>query len=265
MTTGNRYKSVDAADDPLDSSLQAWQHETSLFALRSIGDSRVRADYIHQSRRLSEEMLRQVDTGKLSAAEAAATTVELRKAIRRSARLHMSDLAREYSRSVEGPPISLEVLQGRVAYRLFRTQYGRLPLDQQARVNVSIVQRAGVTRLHVNQLARWTHRVALPFTILTAGVTVYRILGAERPGLAVVNEGVLWSSAYLGSGCGATIATSLWTLPAISAVVGLPVAIGVGMFLGGLVTTYAADRLFSLVAESSEQESVDDVRMHLDP
>ena len=44
MTTGNRYKSVDAADDPLDSSLQAWQHETSLFALRSIGDSRVRAD-----------------------------------------------------------------------------------------------------------------------------------------------------------------------------------------------------------------------------
>jgi hypothetical protein len=227
--------------DP-ETALDALQSEFVNFGQRFIKDERVRANYVDEAKKFSEEILDDFSHGRISAAEVARKANEMRNSLMDASRLNNSDIGRAISEAEKAAGKTLEELMEHYATKLHGRPFAELTAAEQDSVFLQIVKAAGRPN------PKWTARAALfgkvgrGLVIVSLAIAAYNISTSDRPGREAVKQGSTLGVGFLGSVAGGAAAGFVCGP-------GAPVCVAVGAFIGGLAFAVGADLTFDWLWE----------------
>lgn len=226
----------------LEEALRALESEAVNFAQRFIQDSRVRANYVAQATRASEEILAQVQQGALTAQQGAERAAATRNALLDAARLQNSDIGRAVAEAEKAAGLSLEALLERYAQRLYSRNFAALTAAEQDEVFLQVMRAAGRPNPRFTSLARNLGRAGKGLFIVSLAFATYAVLESDRPGREAARQAAGVGAGFLGSVAGGAAA-------GLACGPGAPVCVAVGAFAGGLVFAISADLTFEWLWE----------------
>ncbi len=229
--------SPSTANMELEVALTTLNSEAVSFGARFIRDGKVRAGYIEEVRRYSQQILAEVHAGRLSPSDAARQANEVRNEIMEAARLKSSDIGRAKAEALKKVGKSLEELQEHYAKTKFNRPFGQLAQQQKNAVYLEIVAASGRPNLKVSAGATRLTRVGKGLVVVSLGISVYNIATAENTGQAVAKEGVTLGAGFAGAALGGAVA-------GLACGPGAPVCSTVGVFVGGALFALGSDVTF---------------------
>jgi hypothetical protein len=232
---------ISLATDP-ETALDALQSEFVNFAERFIKDERVRANYVAEAKKFSEEILDDYSQGRITAAEAAKKAHEMRNSLMDASRLNNSDIGRAISEAEKATGKTIEELMEHYATKLHGKPFAELTAAEQDSVFLQIVKAAGRPNPKWTARAARFGKVGRGLLIVSLALATYNIATSDRPGRQAVKEGSTLGAGFLGSVLGGG-AAGLVCGP------GAPVCVAVGALIGGLAFAYGADLTFDWVWE----------------
>lgn len=207
------------------------------FGVRFIPDSRVRAQYLQQTRAMSREILDQVDKMQISLEEGVQRATALRNLIMNTLRGKTSEIAQAYAFKLKKYGTSLSELQEKYANRLFSKPFGALSENMRNKVWREIVFSAGQPRTEATRLAKILGRAGKGFIALTVIIAVYDVTTAKNKQRAIAKETAVISGGLAGSLAGAALA-------GLACGPGAPVCVGIGIFVVGTMFALGSDYAF---------------------
>lgn len=221
----------------LQSALAGFESAAANFGVRFIPDARVRAEYNHQAKALSKELLSEVSSNKITSAQAAAKAAEMRNTLMDAMRGKTSEIAKAYAFNIKTQGKSLPYLESKYSKQLFNKSFEILNSTQQNRIWKEIVFSSGRPQLKANNLAKTMGRAGKSFIALTIALAVYNIATAEDKLLASAKESAVIGGGLLGSVAGGAAA-------GLACGPGAPVCVGIGVFVGGVMFAIGAEITF---------------------
>jgi len=221
----------------LEQSLQAFESMAFNFAVRFVNDGNARVKYLDSARKLSSEILREVESGRISAHEGANRAKELRNILMEEIRRKSSDFGRSVAQNTKQVGLSLLELQEKYAQKIFSRTFSQLSEAERGQVWREIVFASGRPNPKFNLLARRMKVAGRAFLMLTIAISVYNITAAEDKTKAVAEEGAVISGGFVGSVAGGAAA-------GLACGPGAPLCVGIGIFLGGFMFAAGADYMF---------------------
>lgn len=198
-----------------------------------INDASVRENYVAKIRRMSQEILEDVQAGRATPEEGARFANEMRNRIMEESRVKTSPMGRAGAEQMKTGGKALEALIDEKAAKLFPgQQFADLSKGQRRQVFESIIESAGKSRPSVTaRIPRWrlAGRGLLFFTVAVAS---YNIWTAENKVHAGLKEGIVLGSGAAG-GALAGAATGLVCGP------GAPVCSTALFIVGGIMGALA--------------------------
>src|SRR5206468_3155917 len=123
--------------------LIAFESSAVDFGQRFIKDARVRENYVAQAKRVSEEILEEVHSGRISAQAGAQKAVGMRNGLLDASRLNNSDIGRAISEAEKATGKAIEELMEKYAGEKFGQEFAQLGAAEQDVVFIEIVRAAG--------------------------------------------------------------------------------------------------------------------------
>jgi|SRR5690606_28719327 len=221
----------------LTTAIAGFESSVANFGIRFIPDFKVRAEYQLKAKLLSQEILKDVNTGKISSFEGAKTASQLRNVLMDAMRGQSSEIARAYAVSLKTQGKSLPELESKYAKKLFGRSFDALSEAQKGKIWKEIVFSSGRPRMEANQLAKTMGRAGRGFIAVTVAISVYNIATAEDKIMASAKEGAVLGGGLLGSVAGGAAA-------GLACGPGAPVCVTVGVFVGGVMFAVGAEITF---------------------
>lgn len=223
--------------DPLQSAISELESEFLNFAQRFIKDANVRANYLAEARRFSQELLDDVKAGRLTPTAAAARANEMRNSLMEAMRVRSSDIGRAVAELEKATGKTLADLMEKYALKIYGKEFKLLSAAEQDIVYLEIVAKAGAPNPKWNARALKLGKIGRGLIVVSLALAVYNVASSERPGRQVVKEGVTAGAGLLGSMAGGA-AAGLVCGP------GAPVCVGIGVVVGGIAFGLGADLSF---------------------
>jgi hypothetical protein len=233
--------SPSTASRELELAVTTLNSEAVNFGSRFIRDGKVRAGYVEEVRRYSQQILAEVHSGRLSPGDAARQANEVRNEIMEAARLKSSDIGRAKAQALKQVGKSLGELQEHYATALYKRPFAQLAKQQKNTVYLEIVVASGRTNPKVSVGATRLTRVGKGLVFVSLGVSVYNIATAENTGQAVAKEGVTLGAGFAGAALGGAVA-------GLACGPGAPVCSTIGVFVGGALFALGSDVTFDWLA-----------------
>lgn len=221
----------------LEKAIQLLEAEAANFAYTFIKDSKVRFNYMKQSKASSESIKAAYRAGKVSAAEGASRANNLRNVILDTSRMRSTALGKAVAEKMKKNGRTLEELLEYYAKKKFSQPFSKLSGTQQNKVYLEVIEAAGRSRPTANAAALKMSKVGKGFVVLTIGIAAYNIYTAEDKVKATVKEGATIGGGVAGGALGGA-AAGLICGP------GAPICSGVGIFVGGALGALGVDYAF---------------------
>ncbi|MCA6063411.1 hypothetical protein [Thalassolituus marinus] len=221
----------------LRSALSGFESSAMNFGVRFIPDARVRAEYNAKAKQLSTEILREVSSGEISAAEGARKASEMRNLLMDALRGKTSEIAQAYAVRQKAVGKTLQELEEKYAKRMFGKSFQSLSDSQKIKIWRELVFASGRPQLKANKLAKTLGVAGKGFIAFTLTVAVYNIATAEDKAQATAKEGAVVGGGLLGSVAGGAAA-------GLACGPGAPVCVGIGIFVGGVMFAIGAEIVF---------------------
>ncbi len=230
------------ASDPLQSAISELDSQFINFAQRFIQDAGVRANYLAEAKRFSQDLLDQVKSGRLTPEAAAARASEMRNSLMEAMRIRSSDIGRAVAELEKATGKTLAELMEKYAQKLYGREFKLLSAAEQDLVYLEIVAKAGAPNPKWNARAMKLGKVGRGLIVVSLALAVYNVASSERPGRQIVKEGTTAGAGFLGSIAGGA-AAGLVCGP------GAPVCVGIGVVVGGIAFGLGADLTFDWLWE----------------
>ena len=229
--------SSESSGSILENALRVMEEEAVAFSQRFIQDAKVRANYVEQAKKLSEEILKDVTEGKITTQVGADKAHAMRNGILDASRLQNSDIGRAISEAEKATGKTLLELMEHYAGKLHGKDFAKLTAAEQDAVFLEIIKASGRPNPKWTSLAAKFGKAGKGVLVVTLAISAYTIWTSDRPGREAAKQGVTVGVGFLGSVAGGA-AAGLACGPAS------PVCVGVGAFVGGMAFALGADFTF---------------------
>ncbi|KZL18408.1 hypothetical protein PsAD2_02592 [Pseudovibrio axinellae] len=221
----------------LEQALHALESAALNFALRFIGDSKVRLDYQRQTAALSQRIRREVLAGKITAQQGAKTANSIRNEILKASRFRTSDIGLAFAEAHKKTGLSFDDLLAKYSGKKFGKTFSSLSKAQQNEVFLELVDSAGRnSEKHTKAVAR-NLRFGRALVVVSITISILNIIAAEDKLKATAKEGTVLGGGFAGGAAGGA-AAGLLCGP------GAPVCVTVGVVVGGVLGALGADYVF---------------------
>ena len=223
----------------LKEALAALQSQAETFAWRFINDARARQAYVSRIRAAAQELMRDVQAGKLSAAEAARIANAARNTIMEEVRAITSAIGRAGAEAAKATGLTFDQALDKAVKKLFPGKaFAELAAGQKRQVFLELVESSGRSSTKVTgQIPKWT-RFGKGLAVVTVAISVYNIWQAQNKLRQGAKEGATLAGGALG---GALVNASAGFLCGPGAPVCVTALFIVGGIAGALVASSAAD------------------------
>lgn len=221
----------------LNTAIAGFESTSANFAFRFIPDAKVRTEYRLKAEALSQEILKDVKSGKISSFQGAKQASQMRNVLMDAMRGQSSEIARAYAVSLKTHGKSLPELESKYAKSLFGNSFETLSETQKSRVWKEIVFSSGRPSMKANLLAKTMGRAGKGFIAITIAISVYNIATAKDKLMASAKEAAVIGGGLLGSVAGGAAA-------GLACGPGAPVCVTIGVFIGGVMFAVGAEITF---------------------
>jgi len=223
--------------DLLYKSLDDLKATAANFAIRFINDEPARIKYNKYVQQMCNEIISEVESGKISPLQGAEKAQTARNLIMEQIRKITSDIGRAEAERMKLKGKTLEQLENKYALEKFKKPFNTLTETERNQVWLTIVKKAGAPNNSVNLKVRKFGRVGRLLIVLTLAVAVYNITTADDKATAAEREGIALGGGFLGGAAGGAVA-------GLACGPGAPVCSTIGVFIGGLLGAIGSDWLF---------------------
>ena len=228
--------------DTLDLALKALIADTATFARTFIKDPQLRLQYNIKAQETARQYLQMVNSGKMSALQAAQEASTLRNEVLNLIRSKSTSFGRAYAESIKAHGKSFESLAQDKARKLFKVDFKQLTISQQEAVYREIVESSGRPNAKVNAQAKNFSRLGKGLLILSLSVAAYNVATADNKVRALGNEGAALGGGLAGGAAGGALA-------GLACGPGAPVCSTIGIIIGGALGGIGADYVFDYFFE----------------
>jgi hypothetical protein len=229
-------------DAVLDEALLLLESTAINFSERFIQDARVRANYVAEARRFAEEIVAEVQSGRLTPRHGAERAHLMRNSVLDAARLKSSDIGRAVAEAEKATGLTITQLMERYAQRLFSREFAELTAAEQDEVFLAIARAAGRPNQGFTAAARNLGRVGRGLIVVSIAFSAYSVATSDRPGRETARQGATIGVGFLGSVTGGAAAGAICGP-------GAPVCVGVGAVIGGVAFAFGAEITFDWLWE----------------
>lgn len=222
-----------------DSALRALEAEIANVGAHLALDASARQFYTRQIRAMADELRVQVQSGRLTWAQAAEQANVARNGIMEVVRSRSTPVGRAMAEQLKRQGKTLNELVARKTVQLFGSKavFERLPDSDKNKVFAEIVSAAGKSNPKVTSTMRTLSRAGRGLIVLSVALSVYAVLTADDK-TRVAGREVVVTTAGIGGGIAGGALAGLACGP------GAPVCVAVGAFIGGALAAFGSDLLF---------------------
>ena len=230
---------IDDDIDVLKDALHQLSVQALNFAKSFINDAGVRQNYMDKIKKMSDEILADVNTGKATAKEGAEFANQLRNQIMEEARVQSSAIGKAMAEAEKRSGKSIEELIKKYSRETFGKKFEELSHIQKQAIYKKIIEASGRSSPKFSsKIPRW-RLLGKGCLLATVAITTYNIWTAENKIHAGLKEGVVLGGGFLG-GAIAGSATGLVCGP------GAPACSTVLFIIGGIIGTLAGEGVATL-------------------
>jgi hypothetical protein len=205
------------------------------FAVRMINDDAVRQQYRRSIRDAVQEILSDVEAGKISPDTGAVRASDMRNSLMELSRLRTSDAGRAMAERLKAQGKTLPELITKYARDMFAAAPESLTTEQNAAVMRRIIEAAARDNPVVTNTLRGLSWASRGLVALSVGLAVYEIYRSPDPVKETGHQAVVLGAGAAGSIVVGALGTSLVCGP------GAPVCAGVFILVGGAAFALGAD------------------------
>ena len=178
-------------DSPLERALELMEGTALRFSLDAISDEKIRANYIKNIKRMSQQTLDDVRAGKITAREGVQFSNEMRNKILMEHRKVTSaqGLAVVQKKKPEGRV--LQDLLDKYSEQLFKKDYNLLTSAEQSKVHYTILEAAGRDDTSFSNGTKKMQLMGKLGILITAALATYQILNAENKVKETARQGLI--------------------------------------------------------------------------
>lgn len=198
-------------------------------------DSTARRIYAREIKTMSENLRREVASGKLTWAQAAEQAHNTRNVVMQLIRSRTTPVARAFAEHMKAEGRDLNALVAEKTAKLFgkSATFAKLTPSQQNRVFAEVVASAGRSHPTVTRNAMRLSYMGRGVILLSLALSTYNILSASNKSAAIKRE-----LATTAAGIGGSIAAG--ALAGLACGPGAPVCVTIGAFAGGAMAAFGA-------------------------
>lgn len=178
-------------DAPLDRALELMEGAALRFSLDAISDEKVRSSYLKNIKRMSLQVLSDVNAGKITALEGVEFTHEMRNKIMMEHRKFTSAQGLAIVQKKKPDGRTLQSLFDRYSQQPFKKSYSSLSTAEQSKIHYFILEAAGRDD---SKFTKGTQKMLIMGklgTLVTAALATYQILNAENKPKETARQGVI--------------------------------------------------------------------------
>lgn len=230
----------------LEESLAALQSQAEIFAWRFINDANARQAYVSRIKAAAQELMRDVQAGKLSADEAARIANAARNTILEEVRTITSAMGRAGAEAAKATGLTLDQALDKAVKTFFPGKnFAELAAGQKRQVFLEIVEASGRSSTKVtSQIPKWT-RFGKGLAVVTVAISAYNIWQSQNKLRQGMKEGATLAGGALG-GAAATASAGFLCGP------GAPACVTVLFIIGGIAGALTASSAADYVLDQQE-------------
>jgi 23S rRNA maturation mini-RNase III len=185
-------------DSPLSRALALMEGAALRFSMDAISDEKVRASYLKNIKRMSQQTLSDVKAGKITAQEGVQFSHEMRNKIMMEHRKFTSaqGLAIVQKKKTDGR--TLQSLFDRYSQHLFKKPYDSLSHTEQSKVHYTILEAAGRDDAKFTKGTQRMQLIGKLGILVTASLATYQILNADNKPKEAARQGIIVGSGAVG-------------------------------------------------------------------
>lgn len=235
-------------DSPLDRALELMEGAALRFSLDAISDEKVRASYLKNIKRMSQQTLDDVKAGKITAQEGVQFSHEMRNKILIEHRKWTSAQGLAVVQRKKKDGRTLKWLLDRYSNELFKKSYESLSAAEQKKVHYTILESAGRDDAKFTKGTQKMMIMGKLGVLVTAALATYQILSAENKTKETARQGIVVGSGALG---GVLAGMGVSAICGPGAPICAIAVVLVGSVAGGLAGGVVADSLDEELEELS--------------
>lgn len=185
-------------DSPLDRALELMEGAALRFSLDAISDEKVRASYLKNIKRMSQQTLDDVKAGKITAQEGVQFSHEMRNKIMMEHRKFTSAQGLAIVQKKKADGRTLQSLFDRYSERLFKKPYNSLTAAEQTKVHYTILEAAGRDDVKFTKGTQKMLIMGKLGVLVTAALATYQILNAENKPKEAARQGIIVGGGAVG-------------------------------------------------------------------
>lgn len=220
-------------EEAFDNAIKSLEATTTSIGMHLEIDSTARRIYAREIKIMSDNLRREVLSGRLTLARAAEQAQSTRNFIMQVTRSRTTPVARAFAESKKAEGRGLNALIAEKTAKLFGkgTIFVRLTPSQQNRVFAEVVSSAGRSQPTITRRALQLSHLGRSLMLLSLALSTYNILTAANKSAAVKRE-LVTITAGVGGSIGAGALAGLACGP------GAPVCVTIGAFAGGALAAF---------------------------
>lgn len=185
-------------DSPLDRALELMEGTALRFSLDAISDEKVRASYMKNIKRMSQQTLADVKAGIITAHEGVQFSDELRNKIMMEHRKFTSAQGLAIVQKKKPDGRTLDSLFDRYSERLFKKKYNSLSPTEQTKIHYTILEAAGRDDASFTKGTQKMRMMGKLGILVTAALATYQILNADNKPKETARQGIIVGSGAVG-------------------------------------------------------------------
>jgi hypothetical protein len=185
-------------DSPLNRALELMEGAALRFSLDAIADEKVRASYLRNIKRLSQQTLDDVKAGKITAQEGVQFSHEMRNKIMIEHRKFTSTQGLAIVQKKKADGRTLQSLFDRYSERIFKKTYNSLSAAEQSKIHYTILESAGRDDAKFTKGTRKMLIMGKLGVLVTAALATYQILNAGNKIKETARQGIIIGAGAAG-------------------------------------------------------------------
>lgn len=185
-------------DSPLDRALELMEGTALRFSLDAISDEKIRASYIKNIKRMSEQTRDDVKAGKITAQEGVKFSHEMRNKIMMEHRKFTSAQGLAIAQRKKKDGKALKTLLDIYSENLFQKSYDSLSEVEKNKVHYAILESSGRDNTKFSAGTKKMLVMGKLGVLVTAALATYQILNAENKPKEVARQGIIVGAGSLG-------------------------------------------------------------------
>lgn len=178
-------------DSPLDRAIELMEGAALRFSLDAISDEKVRASYMSNIKRMSQQTLKDVKAGKITAHEGVVFSHEMRNKIMLEHRKFTSAQGLAIVQKKKPDGRTLASLFDRYAQQLFKKKYEALTQTEKTKIHYTILEAAGRDDASVTKGTQKMRMMGKIGILVTAALATYEILNADNKVKETARQGLI--------------------------------------------------------------------------